>query len=163
MAGRLGATVEVVVPGDVDVSGTFTVAVNTRTTGVNETVDVDGVSTTLALPAGPYLRVEGTGIRIEMFGQRISGDVVLEKATSGTTEVVRVGLRNVSAGFGDGTTDYVTLSEGTGFLVLTGPSTVSSPPALTVTVAAARLAASSSPARVAAAVVATVSPEPVEA
>ena len=105
-----------------NLTGTLTVAVNTGTRAVNETVVVDGVSTSLMLQAGPYLRVEGTGIRIEMFGQRVSGDIVLEKARSGGVDVVRVGLRNVSAAFGDGTTDLVTLSEGVGLLVITGPS-----------------------------------------
>ena len=74
------------------------------------------------LPAGPYLRVEGTGIVITLAGQRITGDLVLEKARSNGADVVRVGLRNVSAAFGDGTTDLVTLSEGVGLLVITGVS-----------------------------------------
>ena len=121
MAGRLGGTITVLMPG-ATLTGTLTVAVNTGTRAVNETVVVDGVSTSLTLQAGPYLRVEGTGIRIEMFGQRVSGDIVLEKARSGGVDVVRVGLRNVSAAFGDGTTDLVTLSEGVGLLVITGPS-----------------------------------------
>ena len=122
MAGRISGGITVTVPGaSVDVSR-LSVAVNTGTRAVSESVVVDGVTTTLVLPAGPYLRVEGTGIVITLAGQRITGDLVLEKARSNGADVVRVGLRNVSAAFGDGTTDLVTLSEGVGLLVITGVS-----------------------------------------
>ena len=83
MAGRISGSIDVIVPGATITGTTFSVAVNTGTRAVNETVVVDGISTSLALQAGPYLRVEGTGIRIEIAGQRVSGDVVLEKAVSG--------------------------------------------------------------------------------
>ena len=109
LAGRLEATVTAPF-----LTGTFGVAINTTMKAVAEQFG----SESLNLPAGPYLRIEGIGVRIAVAGQRASADVVLEKATVSGVGVVRVLVTNASASFGDGTTSFVTLSGGTGILVM---------------------------------------------
>ena len=75
---------------------------------------------TLNLPGGPYLRVEGIGVKLKFAGQQVGGDFVFENATAadGTTTITRIAARNLTAAFGDGTTQYVTLSDGTGFFLV---------------------------------------------
>ena len=96
-------------------TGDFRMAMNTTHSAVLESAVVDGTTIQLDLPAGPYLRLEGTGVQLEMFGQRIGGDFVVEQATLDGAPIVRIAARNVSASFGDGTTPFVTVSGGTGF------------------------------------------------
>ena len=73
---------------------------------------------TLALPAGPYLRVEGSGITLTVGGQSVSGDITFTQSGSGATATTIVSLANITAGFGDGTTTFVALSNGSGTLTL---------------------------------------------
>ncbi|MEX1357603.1 MAG: VCBS repeat-containing protein, partial [Gaiellaceae bacterium] len=99
-------------------TGTFGVSVNTTVSAAASQFRVGSETITLNLPPGPYLRVEGTGVRLELAGQRVTGDFVFEQAQVGAENVVRILARNVTGAFGDGTTSFVTLTEGTGFLVL---------------------------------------------
>ncbi len=52
-------------------TGTFGVAINTTMKAVSEQLQVGPTTVALNLPAGPYLRVQGTGIRVEIGGQRL--------------------------------------------------------------------------------------------
>ena len=118
-AARFSGTVTVLVPGGLQVIGnTISLALNTTTTAVNEQVDTGNGLVSLVLPAGPYLRFEGTGVQVSFQGQRFSTDIVLESARVGTTDVVRVAFRNATAAFGDGTTTLVALTGGHGLFVL---------------------------------------------
>ncbi len=54
-------------------------AVNTIPTAVNESFTVGGKTSTLTLPAGPYLRASLTGLAIEIAGQRVTADFAFEK------------------------------------------------------------------------------------
>ena len=101
----------------------------TRTPPSNQTIDVAGEDVTLDLPAGPYLRVEGTGVQLDILGQRLSGDFAFERATDlgddnvpgGTaladqdTTIVRVGATNVALSLGG----VITVSSGQGALFIT--------------------------------------------
>src|SRR5206468_2607698 len=121
VAGRLGGTIKFRIPGNaVGFDGTFGVAINTTVVRVSEQFEVGADTVNLVLPAGPYLRVEGTGVRLTLVGQRISGDFVFEKATSGSGDIVRVLAQHVSAALGDGGTNFVTLDGGFGFFVIRG-------------------------------------------
>ncbi|PYQ02014.1 MAG: hypothetical protein DMF83_24450, partial [Acidobacteria bacterium] len=121
LAGRLGGTITFAIPGNaVGFEGTFGVAINTTVVRVSEQFEVGADTVNLVLPAGPYLRVEGTGVRLTLVGQRISGDFVFEKATSGSGDIVRVLAQHVSAALGDGGTNFVTLDGGFGFFVIRG-------------------------------------------
>ena len=44
-------------------------------------VNIGGETVTLDLPAGPFLRLEGTGVELDILGQTLSGDFVFEKVT----------------------------------------------------------------------------------
>ena len=59
LAGQLRGTLAVTIPG-VCFSGSFSVGVNTTAAPVSKTFDVGGDEVVLNVPAGPYLRVEGT-------------------------------------------------------------------------------------------------------
>ena len=77
LAGRLGGTVTIDAAG---FSGNFTVAVNTGTRAVHESITVGGMPATLDLPLGPYLRVEGQAT-LAIAGQTLSGQFAFEQAT----------------------------------------------------------------------------------
>ena len=64
--------------------------------------------------ASRTLRVQGSGVTLTVAGQTIAGDVTLERI--GT--VTRLGLSNGSIDLGG----YVTVSQGTGLLLLTPPA-----------------------------------------
>ena len=57
------------------------------------------MTASIDVPAGPYLRVSGTNVQLELAGQTIGGDFTFEQAqaTDGTN-LVRVVARNVTAG-----------------------------------------------------------------
>ena len=82
-------------------------------------VDLGDETISLVVPAGPYLRFEGTGIRLVVAGQRISADVVFEQVTDDATTTNRITLSNVEAAFGTGTTTIVALTGGFADLELT--------------------------------------------
>ena len=131
IAGRLSTDFRFDIPGDVvRFEGTFGLVINTTTRTVNEEFKVGPETINFTVSAGPYLRLEGAGITLRLLSQRVGGDFVFEQTTvAGGQNVVRVLARNVDAGFGDGTTDFVTLDGGYGFFVLrpdpdgTGPLT----------------------------------------
>ena len=119
LAGQIGGTVTFAIPGGgVTFTGTFGVAINTTVNAVAEQFEVGQETINLNLPAGPYLRVQGTGVELSLLGQKIGGDFSFEQASAGGRTVTRVVARNVTAAFGDGTTDFVTLDGGYGFFIL---------------------------------------------
>ena len=60
------------------------------------------------LPAGPYMRVSGTGVVVEVAGQLLSGDIALEQGSNGT----RFTASNVRMQLGDGNRALVRLTGG---------------------------------------------------
>ena len=106
---------------------------------VNEEFVLDGVVSTLVLPAGPYIKVEVSGLHLVLFGQELSGDFSFEKVTDvgddgvfggtnvGTvhnadTTVTRITLANVGLRLGTADRDFVIVSNGHGELVIVGAS-----------------------------------------
>ena len=128
VAASLAASLSVSLTG-VAVSGTVTLDVNTTAAAVSSSLVVGGTTVALALPAGPYLKVTGTGVTLTVAGQALRGDISVEKATSlgadkllGTADdsaQLRIAAANVSAAFGDGTRDLLTLSNGSAVLLVT--------------------------------------------
>ncbi|MCX5669737.1 MAG: hypothetical protein NTU94_00230, partial [Planctomycetota bacterium] len=115
LAGRIGATVSVTIPG-VSVSGSLALEINQTGVQVDEQITVGSTLVTLALPAGPFLRVTGIGVNIDILGQRLSGNFVFEQKTNTAGQkVVRVGATNVSVSLGGG---LVTVSGGTALFVI---------------------------------------------
>src|SRR6185503_7228106 len=80
VAGQLRGTIAVTIPG-VSFGGTFAVGVNTTAAPVSRTFDVGGDEVSLNLPAGPFLRVEGTAVTLNVLGQQLSGDFAVQRAT----------------------------------------------------------------------------------
>ena len=83
----------------------------------------------LDLPTGPFFRVEGRDIELNIFGQTLGGNFSLEQATTNLgaddaqgggddTTVLRIAASDVHLGLGDGTTDFVSLTDGSGFFVM---------------------------------------------
>src|SRR5207247_3891497 len=130
LAGSLSASINLGGLGaGVTFSGTFGVAVNQTARAVNERVTVGGTTLTLDLPAGPYVRVEGIGVELNVLGQTLSGNFAFEQITStdnGTSTsrtITRISASNVTLRLGDGTTDFVTLTDGQGSFVIDRKST----------------------------------------
>ena len=112
-------TINVLVPGGgVTFTGTFSVALNTTNQAVSEQLVVGGQTISLILPSGPFLRVAGDNIVLAFAGQRITGSFAFESAKVGADTVTRVFVTGVSAAFGDGTNNFVTMSGGSGFFLL---------------------------------------------
>ncbi|HEX6130210.1 MAG TPA: VCBS repeat-containing protein, partial [Actinomycetota bacterium] len=119
IAGRLTGTVDFRIPGaPVTFTGTFSVAINNTLAAVAAQFQVGAETITLNLPGGPYVRVEGIDVVLALAGQRLRGDFVFERASTATGVVTRILARNVSAAFGTGTTDVVTLDDGFGFFLI---------------------------------------------
>ena len=89
-------------------------AVNTITTAVNESFTVGGKTSTLTLPAGPYLRASLTGLAIEIAGQRVSADFAFEKVMVAGSPVTRISVANFGLRIGADGRDFVVVSDGSG-------------------------------------------------
>ena len=113
VAATFSGGISLVVPG-LTVTGSFSVAVNQSTARVSRQINVGDDTVALDLPAGPYFKVEGTGIVLDLAGQRITGNASITQ-TSGVTTI---SLTGVTASFGSGTTPIVSLTGGTANLVL---------------------------------------------
>ncbi len=119
LAGRLDADVALNIPA-ISFSGAFGISVNNTTAAVMQTFTVGGTTTTLNLPAGPYVRVDAVGAKLTVGGQTLGGDFAFEKVTrAGFGPTVRLGANNVTLKLGDGTTDLVSLTNGAGSLLVT--------------------------------------------
>ncbi|MDA8439896.1 MAG: hypothetical protein M0Z51_13690, partial [Propionibacterium sp.] len=126
VAGSLAATVSFAGGLPFSVSGTIQVQLNTGASAVDESVTVGTATIPINLPAGPYLRIAGTGLTLTVAGQSLQGDVGIEQTTSygpdgiaGTlddTTVVRVALANVSVHLGSGTSG-LSLTGGSGAFI----------------------------------------------
>ncbi len=118
LAGRLSGTVSLNVPGVV-MSATLAVELNNTSAAIDESFVVAGVATQLVLPAGPYVKVSGTNISLTIDGQKLKGDFTFQQQTVSGQQVVKLTLANVYLGLGDGTTDFVSVSNGSGQLTIT--------------------------------------------
>ena len=118
VAGELAGTVGVNIPG-VTLGGTLKVQLNTRPTAVNVTfAGAGGSPVTVNLPAGPFVRVEGTNLQLAILGQTLSGDVVFQQTNDPAhpgQKVVYLGAANVALSLGGG---LVTASGGQADLLL---------------------------------------------
>ena len=104
--------------GNVSFGGTFLVAINTAPTPLYKTVDGQQV---IDVPAGPYLRIAGTGITINLPGPvTMTADVAIEQYDDAGMKRVKVAAANVTLSLGDagGNQDYVNISGGEAFFVI---------------------------------------------
>ncbi|MEK7414136.1 MAG: hypothetical protein AAB263_12550, partial [Planctomycetota bacterium] len=122
LAGKVTATLALQNIPQVSLGATVTVAINNTTVAVNENFTVGSETIALVLPAGPYLRVEATGVNLTIAGQSLSGNFAFEKATTtgaNPSSVIRIAATNVSLQLGDGTTNFVSLTNGSGAFLIT--------------------------------------------
>ena len=113
LAGRVSGTLALAVPG-VTFGAGLSLAVNTTGAEVGTTLVVGETSTRLDLPAGPYLRFDGTAVTLTVLGQSITADVAVVRTGTTTT----IGLRRVSLGFATSGGYGAALTQGSGVLVV---------------------------------------------
>src|SRR5262249_49108239 len=121
LAGQLSGDVALNIPG-VQFTGSFHLAINNTTQAVEQQFTVGSSQINLDLPAGPYLRLEGTALQLTVLGQQLSGDFSLEQITTAAAtpvKVTRIGIANATLALGDGTTNFVTISGGQGAIYVT--------------------------------------------
>ena len=117
IAGQVSGHVDFssLVPG-VTLLGTFGLAINRTNARVTESVTVGARTLSLDLPAGPFVRIFGTGVQLVVAGQTLSGDFAIEQ--SGTPATTKIVATNVTLRIGTGTTDLITITNGSAsFLV----------------------------------------------
>lgn len=111
----------------VSLSGTLTVEFNNTDELIEEVFFVGGAAVELTLDAGNYLRVTGTDIQLEVAGQTLSGNFIFEQSTldpDGTPDtgdesgIVSITFTEVEFGLGDGTTDFVQVTDASGQFVM---------------------------------------------
>ena len=116
VAGQLQGTVNAsgLVPG-LQFSGTFGFAINQTGSAVTQSLSVGGQTVSLNLPAGNYAQVSGTGVVLSVLGQTLTGNFGFE-SSNGTVQLT---ASNVSMSLGDGTTNYLSLTNGQGSFTVT--------------------------------------------
>ena len=120
IAGGLSGTVAITVP-SVTVTGSFALYVNTTNAAVNQRVTIGTDVVSVDLPAGPFVRVSATGATVQVLSQTLAVDFAFsEFADDDGVSVVSVAATNVSVQFGDGTTNYLSLTNGSGAFIAAG-------------------------------------------
>jgi hypothetical protein len=120
LAGVLGGHVTLALPAGVAFSGSFELAVNNTTSAVNGSFTAGGEQVAIDLPAGPYLRIEGTNVQVDILGQHLGGDFAFERASGASTTSVRVVAVNVSLSLGGGASPVLEMTNGHGALLMSG-------------------------------------------
>jgi len=132
MAGTMQANVNITGSPDVSFGSGFGVAINTMPVPVSESgiFELNGEDRTYAfdLPAGQYFRVDGTDIELIIFNQTLRGDLALSYETSAgpdqiigngdDTQVLTVGVSNLSLDLVSGQSSIPSVSNGQGFFVM---------------------------------------------
>ena len=62
-------------------TGGFAIAVNSTNAPVDRSFSVGGQQVVLNLPAGPYLRIDGTGVALHIADQSLSGNFSIQRVT----------------------------------------------------------------------------------
>ncbi|MCW5953214.1 MAG: hypothetical protein KIT69_13245, partial [Propionibacteriaceae bacterium] len=131
LAGAISGQVRLNVPQVEFVAG-VQVLVNTTGSAVSQTLTVGGGQVSVNLPAGPYLRLEATGVTLKIAGQSLSGNIAIEQVTTiampaaggspavAATTLTKIALSNVELRIGDGTRTIARLTGGNALLVLPG-------------------------------------------
>ncbi|MGJ8697979.1 MAG: LEPR-XLL domain-containing protein, partial [Verrucomicrobiaceae bacterium] len=115
VAARFDGQLDVTVP-DVSATGVYSLLLNTTGSAINQAFVVGGNSRTLTVEAGPFIRIAGTGVSLEIAGQTLSGSFGFEKNATGEVIVQLTGIR---AAFSEGGTDILVFENGNGVMLLT--------------------------------------------
>ena len=88
--------------------------INQRAAKVTEEFQAGGEVLVLDLPAGPYLRVAATGIRIAIAGQSLTADLAITRTGTVASPVTRISFANVSLSLGSADRPVVLVTDGQG-------------------------------------------------
>src|SRR5207248_2397081 len=89
LAGSVSGTVALGVQ-SASLSGNLRVSFNTGMTAINESFAGNTIPA-LILPAGPFVRIEGTNVNLTIAGQTLTGNFSFEQATRANgTPIIRV-------------------------------------------------------------------------
>ncbi len=121
IAGQLTAAVSLQNLPGVSLGGTFGLVVNSTNQTISALIPQPGSPTpfALSLATGHYLQVSGTGVTITAGGQTLSGNFSF---TAGTG-VLTLTFDHVALGVGDGTTNFISVTNGSGNLSLISNTT----------------------------------------
>ncbi|MGB8167671.1 MAG: hypothetical protein WCF18_09300, partial [Chthoniobacteraceae bacterium] len=100
LAGSFSGDVAVNIPG-VTLSGSLAVQVNDTAAAIDQSFTVGGETFAVSLPAGPYVRVAGTGVNATLPGATLSGDFSIVRTTNVTPRLL-ISVSNASVSLGDG-------------------------------------------------------------
>ncbi len=101
IAGTLSGNVALALPSQIALAGAFTLQVNTTTTAINQSLTAGATTVALTVPAGPFVRLEATGATLTVAGQTLTGDIAIQKASSGhAASVVQIGVANGTLSLG---------------------------------------------------------------
>ncbi len=120
IVGTVSADVSLAVS-SLDLSGTFSVTLNDTALAYNQSVNVNGTTVTVNVPAGPYLRVTGVGANLTVQGIGIAGNFTFERkqTTTGGERVVTVAASAVSLDLGSTANDLISVTNGSGAFIIT--------------------------------------------
>lgn len=129
-AGQLSAQVGIDAAANLGFTGSFSLKINTTNQAVSEVFQMGAGTITLELPAGPFIRISGESIHLEVLGQSLSGDFMFEQITIGRglddipgtgddIKAVKIAATNVNISLGDGEVSILGVTDGQGlFLIL---------------------------------------------
>jgi hypothetical protein len=127
IAGTLSATVALsssLSSTGVSLTGTFTVTVNSGPAAVADSYDVGGTMVSLNVPAGPTFEVQVTNASLTIAGVTLAGSFLFEQTQIGTAPSQTTGwllaVSNASLSLGDGTTNFVSVNNINGAILLIG-------------------------------------------
>jgi len=154
IVGSLSVDAEIAVS-ELSVNGIFAVALNNTATPYNQTIDVNGTSVVVNVPAGPYLKVTATGdtsnvdptddhATLEVLGITLTGDFTFESrtTTTGGERVVTVAASTVSLGLSSVANNLISVSGGQGAFLITNDGVAGEAGSFTVSLGVASLSLS---------------------
>ncbi len=120
VVGRFSAQASLAVPG-LSLMGGFEVGLNNASVAYNQTVLVNGTTVTVDVPAGPFLRVSGSGATLTVQGVGLAGNFVFERrqTTTGGEWVVTVAASDLSFRMGGTASNLLTVTGGSGAFLVT--------------------------------------------
>lgn len=130
VVGSLSANAALTVS-SLNVTGTFRVALNDTASAYNQTINVNGTSVMVNMPAGPYLRVTASGITTDadpnndyatltVLGIGLSGNFTFERRqATGGARVVTVAASDLALNLGSEANDLISITNGTGAFIIT--------------------------------------------
>ncbi|MDA7529069.1 LEPR-XLL domain-containing protein, partial [Akkermansiaceae bacterium] len=101
---------------DVKATGTYSLLLNTTGTAIGQSFIVGENPQLLQVEAGPFIRIVGNGVDLNITGQTLTGTFGFEQNAAGE---VLVQLTDIRAAFSDGGTEVLVFENGNGALLLT--------------------------------------------